>query len=138
MRVTTNSRNCGRHNFELHPRFRSLVGVLPPPAKPCESDHAHLLADTSAAGNSSNPFLVHQHSQPPMASTLVAHACRKPSDVPALGSDPLDPTRERLHDLLQEFAGAVVDEFAMFIEELVDMANIGFGLLHGRYAQKNE
>ncbi len=26
----------------------------------------------------------------------------------------------------------------MFIEELVGMADIGFGLLHGRHVQKNE
>src|SRR6478672_13086690 len=61
-----------------------------------------------------------------------AGACHWPSDdALALRSGPLDPIRERLHDLLQELAGAVADELAMFVEELVDMANIGFRLLHG-------
>src|SRR6266567_7292573 len=64
-----------------------------------------------------------------------ARACRKPSDA---RSDRLDPIRERLHELLEEFAGAVVDELTMFIEELVGMADIGFGLLHGRHVQKHE
>src|SRR4051812_7912544 len=50
----------------------------------------------------------------------------------------LDPIRERLHELLQEFAGAVADELAMFIEELVGMADISFGLLHRRHVQKHE
>ena len=58
------------------------------------------------------------------------------SDALTLGPDGLDPIRERLHELLQEFSGAIADELAMFIEELVDMADIGFGLLHGRYIQK--
>src|ERR1700754_4162048 len=53
-------------------------------------------------------------------------------------SDRLDPIRERLHELLQEFAGAVAGELAMFIKELVDAAEISFGLLHGRHVQKNE
>src|SRR5260370_41289170 len=68
----------------------------------------------------------------------VARACRKPSDALALRSDRLDPIRERLHELLQEFAGAIADELAMFIEELVGIADIGFGLLHGRHVQKHE
>ena len=55
-----------------------------------------------------------------------------------LRPDRLDPIRKRLHELLQEFAGAVVYEPAMFIEELVDMADIGFGLLHGRHVQKHQ
>src|SRR5437667_12841865 len=55
-----------------------------------------------------------------------------------LKPDRLDPIRERLHELLQEFAGAVVDELAMFIEELVGMADISFRLLHGRHVQKHE
>ncbi len=46
-------------------------------------------------------------------------------------SHPFDPTRERLHELLQKFVGAVVDELVMFIEELVGIADISFGLLHG-------
>jgi hypothetical protein len=36
----------------------------------------------------------------------------------AVKSDRLDPIRERLHERLQELAGAVADEFAMFIEGL--------------------
>jgi hypothetical protein len=39
----------------------------------------------------------------------------------ALRSDRLDPICERLHELLQEFAGAVADELAVLIEELVGM-----------------
>jgi hypothetical protein len=42
----------------------------------------------------------------------------KASDALTLGPDRLDPIRECLHELLQEFAGAVADELAMFIEEL--------------------
>src|SRR5258708_7343165 len=68
----------------------------------------------------------------------VARACRKPSDALALRSDRLDPIRERLHELLQKFAVAVADELAMFIEKLVGMADIGLGLLHGRYVQKHQ
>src|SRR5229473_2541806 len=70
--------------------------------------------------------------------TVVARACRKPSDALASRSGRLDPIRKRLHDLLQEFAGAFADELAMFIEELVNMAEIGFGLLHGRHVQKHQ
>src|SRR6266849_951944 len=70
--------------------------------------------------------------------TVVARACRKPSDALALRSDRLGPIRERLHELLQEFAGAVADELAMLIEQLVGMAEIGFGLLHGRHVQKHQ
>jgi hypothetical protein len=62
----------------------------------------------------------------------------KASDALTLGPDRLDSIRKRLHELLQEFAGAIADELAMFIEELVDMADIGFGLLHGRHVQKHE
>ena len=51
----------------------------------------------------------------------------------ALGSDRLDPSRERLREGLQEFTRAVARELAVFIEELVDMADIGFRLLHGRH-----
>lgn len=57
----------------------------------------------------------------------LGRACRGPSDALARRSDHLDPIRERLHEPLQEFASAVAGELAMFIEELVDMANIGFG-----------
>jgi hypothetical protein len=54
--------------------------------------------------------------------------------------DRLNPIRECLHELLQEFAGAVADELelAMFIEEFVGMADIGFGLLRGRHIQKHK
>jgi len=34
--------------------------------------------------------------------------------------------RERLHELLQEFAGAIAAELAMFIDKLVDTADGGF------------
>src|ERR1700688_4535037 len=70
--------------------------------------------------------------------TVVARDCRKPSDALASRSDRLDPLRERLHELVQKFAGAIADELAMFIEELVGMADVGFGLLHGRHVQKHE
>ena len=60
------------------------------------------------------------------------------SDALILGPDCLDPIRERLHELLQEFSGAVADELAVFTEQLVDMADICFGLMHGRYVQKHE
>src|SRR5258708_27695795 len=63
---------------------------------------------------------------------------RLASDALALRSGRLDPIRERLHERLQEFAGTIVDEFAMLIEQLVCMADIGFGLLHGRDVQKHE
>jgi len=56
----------------------------------------------------------------------------------ALKSDRLDPIRKRLHKLLQEFSGIIVDELAVLIEELVGMTDIGFGLLHGRHVQKHE
>src|ERR1700693_6434656 len=62
----------------------------------------------------------------------------KASDALTLRSNLLAPIRERLHKLLQKFAGAVADELTMFIEELVGMADIGFGLLHGRHVQKHE
>jgi hypothetical protein len=62
----------------------------------------------------------------------------KASDALTLGPDRLDPIRERLHELLQELAGAVVDELATFIEELVGMADIGFWLMHGRHVQKHK
>jgi hypothetical protein len=55
-----------------------------------------------------------------------------------LAPDRLDPIRERLHELLQEFAGTIINELATFIEELVGTANIGFGLLHGRHVQKHQ
>ena len=64
-----------------------------------------------------------------------ARACRKPLDALALRSDRLDRIRERLPEPLQEFVGAIADERAMFIEELVDTANIGFGLPHGWHLQ---
>ena len=57
------------------------------------------------AGNNSIPFLVHQHSCSRDAVLVRA----LPSDALALRSDRLDPIRERLHELLQEFAGAVAD-----------------------------
>src|SRR5712671_5610555 len=60
------------------------------------------------------------------------------SDALTLRPDRLDPFRERLHELLQEFTGAVADELAMLIEQLVGMADIGFGLLHGRHVQEHE
>ncbi len=69
---------------------------------------------------------------------MVARASHKTLDALASRSDRLDPFRERLHELLQEFSGTIVDELAMFIEELVGMADIGFGLLHGRHVQKHE
>jgi hypothetical protein len=47
----------------------------------------------------------------------------------ALKSDRLDPIRKRLHKLLLEFSGIIVDELAVLIEELVGMTDIGFGLL---------
>jgi hypothetical protein len=50
---------------------------------------------------------------------------RKASDALPLRSHRLDPIGERLHELLQDFAGAVAGELPMFIEKLVDMANIG-------------
>ena len=56
----------------------------------------------------------------------------------ASGSDSLDPLRERLHELLQEFASAVADELAMLVEQLVDMAEIGLRLLQGWHVQKHE
>jgi hypothetical protein len=56
----------------------------------------------------------------------------------ALKSDRLGPIRKRLHKLLQEFSGIIVDELAVLIEELVGMTDIGFGLLHGRHVQKHE
>src|ERR1700730_2893456 len=68
----------------------------------------------------------------------VARACRKASDARASRSDRLDPFRERLHKALQEFAGAIVGKLAVLIEELVGMADIGFGLLHGRHVQKHK
>ncbi len=43
-----------------------------------------------------------------------------------LGTGSSRPNSRTLHELLQEFAGAVVDELATFIEELVGMADIGF------------
>src|SRR6266849_3801684 len=63
---------------------------------------------------------------------------RRASDALPLRSDRPDPIGKRLHELLQEFAGAVADELAMFIEQLVGMADIGFGLLHGWHIQKHE
>jgi hypothetical protein len=81
---------------------------------------------------------VHQQSHLHYPDAGPARACRKPSDALALRSDRLDPIRERLHEFLQEFSGAVADEFALLIEELFDMANIGFRLLHGRNIQKNK
>jgi hypothetical protein len=68
------------------------------------------------------------------AGAVLARICLKPSDVP----DRLDPIRKCLHERLQEFAGAVADEIAVFIEELVGMADIGFRLLHGRHVQKHQ
>ena len=59
------------------------------------------------------------------------------SDALTLGPARLDPIRKRLHELPREFAGAVVDELATFIEELVGMTDIGFGLLHGRHVRKH-
>src|SRR5258707_10862543 len=55
-----------------------------------------------------------------------------------LGTDRLDPIRKRPHEVLQEFTGAIADELAVLIEELVGMTDIGFGLLHGRHVQKHE
>jgi hypothetical protein len=51
----------------------------------------------------------------------------KASVVLALRSDRFDPNRERLHELLQEFAGALADEIANLVKELIDMTNIDFG-----------
>src|ERR1700755_3416365 len=34
-------------------------------------------------------------------------------------TDRLDPIRERLHELMQEFAGAVADELSIFVEQFV-------------------
>jgi hypothetical protein len=69
---------------------------------------------------------------------VVVRACRKPSDALALRSNRLDPIRERLHESLQKFAGAVADELATFIEELVDMAYTGLRLLDGRHVKKHK
>jgi hypothetical protein len=69
------------------------------------------------------------------------HASRprsKTSDASASGSSPLRPIRERLHELLQEFAGTIVDELALFIEQLVGMSDIGLGLLQDRHIQKHQ
>jgi hypothetical protein len=63
---------------------------------------------------------------------------RLPQDALASRPDPLDPIRKRLHEVLQKFACTIVDELAMFIERLVGMADIGFGLLHGRQVQKHQ
>jgi hypothetical protein len=52
------------------------------------------------------------------------------SDTLTLGPDRLDPICKRLHEFLQEFSGTIVDELAVFIEELVGTTDIGFGLLH--------
>ena len=60
------------------------------------------------------------------------------SDALALRSDRLGPIRKRLHERLQEFTGAFADELALLIEQLVGMAEIGFGLLHGRHVQKHQ
>ena len=60
----------------------------------------------------------------------------KALDALTLGPDRLDPICERLHELLLEFAGTVVDELASFIEELVGMADIGFGLMHAGGAER--
>jgi hypothetical protein len=46
--------------------------------------------------------------------------------------------RERLHELLQEFAGAIAAELAMFIDKLVDTADGGFGLRHREHVQKHD
>ena len=51
------------------------------------------------------------------------------SDALTLGSDRLDPIAERLHEPFQKLAGAVADELAVLIEELVDMTKVSFGLL---------
>jgi hypothetical protein len=48
--------------------------------------------------------------------------CHKTLDPPAFRSDCLDPFRERLHEVVQELADIIVDEVAIFIEELVGMA----------------
>jgi hypothetical protein len=40
-----------------------------------------------------------------------------------------------IRELLQEFAGTIVDELAMFIEELVGMADLR--LLHHRHVQEH-
>jgi hypothetical protein len=45
----------------------------------------------------------------------------------ALRSDRLDPIHKRLHKLLQEFSGIIVDELAVLIEDFVGMTDIGFG-----------
>src|ERR1700746_3907074 len=71
-----------------------------------------------------------------MSSARVA--CHGASAVVTRRSDRLDPIGERLHELLQEFSGAAAADVVTFIKELVDMADIGLGLLHGRHAPKHE
>src|SRR3984893_6821752 len=94
-----------------------------------------ICCETSATRAATNSRKCGQYnSELRLASFLVPQY----SDALTLRSDLLDPIRERLHELLQEFPGAVADELAMFIEELVGMADIGFGLLHGRHVQKHE
>src|ERR1700761_8227408 len=53
-------------------------------------------------------------------------------------SNRLDPVRKRLHDPPQECAGAVTDQRAMFVKQLVDMTDIGFRLLHSRHVEEHE
>src|SRR3984893_7119588 len=94
-----------------------------------------ICCETSATRAATNSRKCGQYnSELRLASFLVPQY----SDALTLRSDLLDPIRERLHEVLQEFAEAVADELAMFIEELVGMADIGFGLLHGRHVKKHE
>jgi hypothetical protein len=58
---------------------------------------------------------------------------RKASCGMTLRADRHDPVRERLHELFQELAGAIVDELALLIEQFVGVADIRLGLLHGWY-----
>jgi hypothetical protein len=55
-------------------------------------------------------------------SPLAGRPRLKASDALTARSDRLDLIRERLHELLQEFAGAVADELAMLVEQLVGMS----------------
>src|SRR5713101_1967819 len=101
-------------------------------------------ATTNSTSCGQDNFELHRRHCLCIGNAAALPGCHARSRLPqavgysALRSDRLDPIRERLHELLQEFAGTIVDELAMFIEELVGMADIGFGLLHGRHVQEHE
>src|ERR1700692_1658843 len=89
------------------------------------------------AGNNGDPFLVDLRSRLWPANHGRSRLTKR-SDALALRSDRLGPVCERLHERLQEFAGAVAGDLALFIEQLVGVANIRFRLLHGRDVEKHE